>query len=56
MANGLNNSPEIHLSKEVIQESIEELGVPVTIRGEALTLEQFAALSNIIGRRMKQQA
>ena len=48
-------SPEIHLSKEVIQESIEELGVPVTIRGEALTLEQFAALSNIIGRRMKQQ-
>ena len=55
LANGLNNSPEIHLSKEVIQESIEELGVPVTIRGEALTLEQFAALSNIIGRRMKQQ-
>ena len=53
LANGLNNSPEIHLSKEVIQESIEELGVPVTIRGEALTLEQFAALSNIIGRRMK---
>ena len=40
---------------EEIQESIEELGVPVTIRGEALTLEQFAALSNIIGRRMKQQ-
>lgn len=56
LANGLNNSSEIHLSKEVIQESIEELGVPVTIRGEALTLEQFAALSNIIGRRMKQQA
>ena len=56
LANGLNNSLEIHLSKEVIQESIEELGVPVTIRGEALTLEQFAALSNIIGRRMKQQA
>ena len=56
LANGLNNAPDIHLSKEVIQESIEELGVPVTIRGEALTLEQFAALSNIIGRRMKQQA
>ena len=55
LAYGLNNSTEIHLSKEVIQESIEELGVPVTIRGEALTLEQFAALSNIIGRRMKQQ-
>jgi 16S rRNA (adenine1518-N6/adenine1519-N6)-dimethyltransferase len=51
LANGLNNSPEIHLSKEAIQESIEELGVPVTIRGEALTLEQFAQLSNIIGKK-----
>jgi 16S rRNA (adenine1518-N6/adenine1519-N6)-dimethyltransferase len=51
LANGLNNSSEIHLSKELIQESIEELGVPVTIRGEALTLEQFAQLSNIIGKK-----
>lgn len=48
LVNGLNNSPEIHLSKELIQESIEELGVPTTIRGEALSLEQFAQLSNII--------
>lgn len=52
LANGLNNSPEIHLTKELIQESIEELGVPVTIRGEALTLEQFAGLSNIIGNKI----
>lgn len=48
LANGLNNSPEIHLDKETIQQSIEELGVPVNIRGEALSLEQFAALSNIV--------
>lgn len=48
LANGLNNSPEIHLSKEQIQESILALGVPVNIRGEALTLEQFAQLSNIV--------
>ncbi len=53
LANGLNNAPDIHLSKEIIQESIEELGVPVTIRGEALTLEQFAELSNIIGKKLK---
>ena len=52
LANGLNNAPDIHLSKEVIQESIEELGVPITVRGEALTLEQFAKLSNIIGRKI----
>lgn len=53
LANGLCNSPEIHLPKEVIQESIQELGVPVTVRGETLTLEQFAAFSNIIGSKIK---
>ena len=54
LANGLNNSSEIHLPKEVIQESIVSLGVPENIRGEALSLEQFAELSNEIGQRMKQ--
>lgn len=48
LANGLNNSPEIHLSKDVITKSIEELGKGPSIRGEALTLEEFAKLSNII--------
>ncbi len=51
LANGLNNAPDIHLSKEAIQESIAELGVPAGIRGEALTLEQFATLSNIIAKK-----
>ena len=54
LVNGLNNSPEIHLPKEVIQESIVSLGVPENIRGEALSLEQFAELSNEMGQRMKQ--
>ena len=48
LANGLNNFPGLNLSKEVIQKCIEELGVPATVRGEALSLEQFAKLSNII--------
>ena len=52
LANGLNNYSGLNLSKEVIQQCIEELGVPVTIRGEALSLEQFAKLSNIIGKHM----
>lgn len=50
LANGLNNAPDIPLSKEKIAEAIAELGVNPSIRGEALTLEEFAALSNIIGR------
>ena len=53
LANGLSNAPGIRLSKEEIQESITELGVPVTIRGEALTLQQFAELSNIIKHKIK---
>ena len=52
LANGLNNFPGLSLSKETIQQCIEELGVPATIRGEALSLEQFAQLSNIIGKHM----
>ena len=55
LANGLGNAPDIPLSKEQIQESIVELGVPVTIRGEALTLEQFAALSNIVTAKLKRK-
>ena len=52
LANGLNNFPGLNLSKETIQKCIEELGVPVTVRGEALSLEQFARLSNIIGKHL----
>ena len=52
LANGLNNFPGLNISKEVIQQCIEELGVPVTVRGEALSLEQFAKLSNIIESHM----
>ena len=55
LANGLNNYGGIPLAKELIQESIEELGVPVNIRGEALTLEQFATLSNIIKEKLDQK-
>lgn len=52
LANGLNNSPEISLGKEEIQRCLRELGVSETIRGEALTLEQFARLSDMIGNKI----
>ena len=48
LANGLKNSPELHYSKEQIEEAIEKLGTSPSIRGEALTLEQFAKLSDIL--------
>lgn len=46
LQNGLNNSPEVDFSKEQIIEAIESLGLSPSVRGETLTLEQFAALSN----------
>ena len=46
LQNGLNNSPEISFSKEEIAKAIESLGVSPSVRGEALSLEQFAQLAN----------
>lgn len=47
LANGLNNSPEINFSKEQIAKAIEALGRGTSIRGEALTLAEFARLADI---------
>ena len=52
LANGLKNATDIPLEKEEIEAVITELGKPLTIRGEALTLEEFAALSELVGKRI----
>lgn len=46
LANGLKNSQEFDFTKEEIEQAIASCGLPPAIRGEALTLEQFAQLSN----------
>ena len=46
LVNGLTNAAELNLTKEKVQEALEQMGLPATVRGEALTLEQFAELSN----------
>lgn len=48
LVNGLKNAGTILLDKEQIEAAVTELGKPLTVRGEALTLEEFAQLSNII--------
>lgn len=48
LVNGLNNASELHFTKEQIVEALTKMGLSETIRGEALTLEQFAELSNIL--------
>ena len=43
-------SGNLGLTKEEILEAIKNLGLSATVRGEALTLEEFAALSNILSK------
>lgn len=46
LQNGLNNSSELDFSKERIAEAIEAIGLQPSIRGEKLSLEEFAELAN----------
>lgn len=55
LANGLNNSPELSFSKQEIESAIQRLGVPAGIRGEALTLAQFAQLADILSETEKER-
>ena len=55
LANGLKNSGELNLSKEVITAAIEKLGKGSSVRGEALDLEEFARLTNIIKEEMEHE-
>ena len=53
LANGLKNAADLDIPKELIAASIESLGHGPSVRGEALTLEEFAALSNYISRGLR---
>ncbi|MCB7318197.1 16S rRNA (adenine(1518)-N(6)/adenine(1519)-N(6))-dimethyltransferase RsmA [Lacrimispora sp. 210928-DFI.3.58] len=54
LLNGLNNSPELAFTKEQIAGALEALGLPAAVRGEALTLAQFAELSDYFTEKGKQ--
>ena len=46
LVNGLKNSQEIPFSKEQIEQALGMCGLSLSVRGEALTLAQFAQLAN----------
>ncbi len=48
LVNGLANDAKLGVSKEKVSEALETMGLPLTVRGEALTLEEFAQLSNLL--------
>jgi 16S rRNA (adenine1518-N6/adenine1519-N6)-dimethyltransferase len=48
MTNSIGNSPELSVSKEQMAAALEKCGLSATVRGEALTLAQFAELANVL--------
>ncbi len=48
LLNGLKNSADLDFSKEQLESAIDKMGLSPTVRGETLTLEQFARLSDIL--------
>lgn len=48
MVNGLSNAGINGVTKESVLEALDKMGLPATIRGEALTLSQFAELSDLL--------
>lgn len=52
LTNGLYNAGFINLTKEEITDLIIKIDRPANIRGEALTLEEFADLSNLISEKI----
>ena len=47
LQNSISHNPQLGISKEVVAKILEELGLSATIRGEALSLRQFAAFSDL---------
>lgn len=48
LVNALGNAPGLGISKEKAVAALEKMQLSPTIRGEALTLEQFAQLSGLV--------
>ncbi len=54
LVNALSNGGGAGVSKDVIRESILEIGEKETVRGEALSLAKFAELANAISAKKRQ--
>ena len=50
LVNGLLNAGNLNVTKEEITGALVQMSLSLTIRGEALTLDQFATLSNLLGK------
>ena len=53
LANGLANARELGITRQQAEEALLQMELSPSIRGEALTLREFADLSNILYRKIK---
>ena len=51
LVNGLKNAQDLDFTKEEIERAVSACGFPAGIRGEALTLQNFADLANCLSER-----
>lgn len=54
LVNGLKNSEELNFSKDEIEKALEQCEIPLNIRGEALTIQQFCELSDQFAKKTKE--
>lgn len=50
LINALSGSPDLTVDKADVEAALQTLGLPAQVRGEALRLDQFAALSNVLAK------
>lgn len=48
LVNGIGNAPNLHIEKEKVVKALEKMNLSANIRGEMLSLKEFAALSNLL--------
>lgn len=48
LQNGINNSPELSFTKEQVAAALSHMGLNDSVRGETLSLSQFAELTNVL--------
>jgi 16S rRNA (adenine1518-N6/adenine1519-N6)-dimethyltransferase len=48
LQNGIANSPDLNFTKQQVEKALEKMGKPANVRGESLTLSEFAMLSDIL--------
>ncbi len=48
LQNSINNSPELSITKEIVAKALENMELSASVRGEAMSLEQFAKFTDIV--------